>query len=163
VAYTEAVADALAARIKAKVEPKGAYRELMYESFAQVYTYINLASGVALVVCFIIILLSMYTMVLERTREIGILRALGAGRAYMVGLSVVEALIVCVTGTGLGIALAFTAKFAIEGFRPLLTVSIAPTMILLALAIGIVGGAISALYPGYRAARLDPVAALAHE
>lgn len=163
VAYTEAVADALAARIKAKVELKGAYRELMYESFAQVYTYINLASGVALVVCFIIILLSMYTMVLERTREIGILRALGAGRAYMIGLSVVEALIVCVTGTGLGIAFAFAAKFGIEGARPLLTVSIEPAMIAVALAIGIVGGAISALYPGYRAARLDPVAALAHE
>lgn len=161
--YEEKVADALAQRIKAKVEPKGAYRELMYQSFSQVYTYINIASGVALVVCFIIILLSMYTMVLERTREIGILKSLGAGRAILVGQSVTEAVIVCVCGTIVGIAMAFAAKFTVEGVRPLLTLTIEPAFILLALVIGIVGGTLSALYPGYRAAKLDPVVALGSE
>jgi putative ABC transport system permease protein len=161
--YEERIADALAVRIKAKVEPKGAYRELMYAGFSQIYLYINIASGVALVVCFIIILLSMYTMVLERTREIGILKSLGAGRGYLIAQSVTEAVMVCSCGTGLGIALAFVAKYGIEAVRPLLTLNIQPTFVLLALGIGIVGGMLSALYPGYRAARLDPVAALGVE
>jgi len=161
--YEESVADALSARIKAKVEPKGAYREMMYESFSQIYIYINVASGLALVVCFIIILLSMYTMVLERTREIGVLKSLGAGRSYLIGQSVVEAVIICMTGTALGIGLAFAAKAGLEAAKPLLTLAIQPTFILIALGIGIIGGALSALYPGYRAARLDPVAALSFE
>lgn len=161
--YEEAVAEALSKRIKAKVELKSGYRDALYESFSQLYLYINAASAVALIVCFLIILLSMYTMVLERTRDIGILKSLGAGRFYLLAESVTEAIIVCVSGTLLGIALAFGAKYAIEAAKPLLTVSIEPAFLLIALTIGIVGGSLSALYPGYRAARLDPVAALSFE
>ncbi len=161
--YEEAVADALSNRIKAKVELKSGYREALYESFSQLYLYINAASAVALIVCFLIILLSMYTMVLERTRDIGILKSLGAGRLYLLAESITEAIIVCVSGTLLGILSAFVAKYAIEAAKPLLTVSIEPTFIIIALTIGIVGGCLSALYPGYRAARLDPGAALSFE
>jgi putative ABC transport system permease protein len=163
VSYEEAVADALSKRIKAKVELKSGYREALYESFSQLYLYINTASAVALIVCFLIILLSMYTMVLERTRDIGILKSLGAGRLYLLAESVTEAVIVCVSGTLLGIALAYVAKYGIEAAKPLLTVAIEPTFIVIALAIGIIGGCLSALYPGYRAAKLDPVAALGFE
>ncbi len=161
--YEEAVADALSAHIKAKVEPKGAYRRLMYESFEQVYLYINAASAVALIVCFLIILLSMYLMVLERTREIGILKSLGATRLYLVGEIVTEAVMVCLLGTLLGVAFSYGAKFGLEAAKPLMTITIEPHFILIAVLIGIVGGTISALYPGYRAARLDPVAALMYE
>jgi putative ABC transport system permease protein len=161
--YEEAVADALSRRIKARVELKNDYRDLMYESFSQIYVYINVASGVALVVCFLIILLSMYTLVLERTREIGILKSLGASKLYLVCESVAEAVLVCVTGTVLGIVMAFGAKHLIEGTRPLLTIGIEVRFVVIAMVIGIVGGALSALYPGYRAARLDPVAALSFE
>lgn len=161
--FEEAVADALSVKLKARVEPKGAYRALMYESFSSIYVYINAASAVALIVCFLIILLSMYTMVLERTREIGILKSLGAGRLYLIGESVTEAVIVCISGTALGIVMAYAAKFGIEAAKPLLTISIEPAFIAIAVAIGIIGGAASALYPGYRAARLDPVAALSFE
>ena len=158
--YDERVADALSAHIKAKVELKTAYRQLMYESFSQVYIYINAASGVALVVCFLFILLTMYTMVLERTREIGILKSLGAGRMYLLRMSVIEAVIICTCGTIVGIGLAFGAKYGLESAKPLLTMTIEPKFIAIALAIGVVGGSLSAIYPGYRAANLDPVAAL---
>lgn len=161
--YEEAVADAMSKALKAKVEPKSGYRRLMYESFSQIYLYINIASGLALVVCFIIILLSMYTMVLERTREIGILKSLGAGRWRLIGQIMLEAVVICAGGTALGLALAVVAKVSIESVRPLLTLSIEPTFIALAVVIGVVGGGLSALYPGYRAARLDPVTALAME
>jgi putative ABC transport system permease protein len=163
VGYEEAVADAMSKQIKAKVEPKSSYRNSLYESFSQVYLYINAASAVALIVCFLIILQSMYTMVLERTREIGILKSLGAGRLYLIAESVTEAVMVCITGTGLGIGLAFGVKYGLEAFKPLLTISLEPRFVAVALVIGIVGGTLSALYPGYRAARLDPVAALTFE
>lgn len=162
-AYEEHLADALGQRIKATVEPKGAYRRMMYESFSQVYVYINSASAVALIVCFLFILLTMYTMVLERTREIGILKSLGAGRWYLVRESMTEAVAVCTAGTVFGIGLAFAAKYGIEAYRPLITLDIEPRFVLLALVIGVVGGVGSAIYPGYRAARLDPVVALNHE
>lgn len=161
--HEERVADALSRHIRAKVELKGAYRQLMYDSFSQIYVYINTASGVALIVCFLFILLTMYTMVLERTREIGILKSLGAGRWYLMRESIVEAIMICVAGTLLGIGTAFAAKYGLEANRPLLTMDIEPRFVVLALVIGIVGGTLSALYPGYRAARLDPVAALSFE
>ncbi|HVP10055.1 MAG TPA: ABC transporter permease [Phycisphaerae bacterium] len=161
--YEEAVADAMSKKIKAKVEPKSSYRNSLYESFSQVYLYINAASTVALIVCFLIILQSMYAMVLERTREIGILKSLGAGRLYLIAESVTEAVMVCVTGTALGIGLAFATKYILEAAKPLLTITLEARFVGLALVIGIIGGTLSALYPGYRAARLDPVAALTFE
>jgi putative ABC transport system permease protein len=115
---------------------------------------------VALVVCFLIILLTMYTIVVERTREIGVLRALGASRFMILRGALGESLLICCAGTILGIILAYSAKLGIEQVKPLLTVAIEPRWVLLALAIGIVGGTLSALYPGWRAARLDPGLAL---
>ena len=156
----EAAADAIAERTKARVELKSDYGQLLYKSFEQVYVYINIASGVALIVCFLIIVLTMYTMVLERTREIGIVRALGASRLQVVGGALGESLIISLSGTTLGIALAFADKWGIETVMPLLTVAIQLQWVLLALLIGIVGGTLSALYPGWRAARMDPGLAL---
>ncbi len=156
----EAAADVIAARTKARVELKSDYGRVLFQSFEQIYLYINIASGVALVVCFLIILLTMYTMVVERTREIGILRALGASRLMILGGALGESLLICISGTVLGIILAYSAKLGIEWSKPLLTVAIEPRWVLLALAIGIVGGTLSALYPGWRAARLDPGLAL---
>jgi putative ABC transport system permease protein len=156
----EAAADAIAERTKARVELKSEYSQLLYKSFEQVYVYINIASGVALIVCFLIIVLTMYTMVIERTREIGIVRALGASRLQVIGGALGESLIISLSGTALGIVLAFAAKWGIETAMPLLTVAVQLQWVLLALLIGIVGGTLSALYPGWRAARMDPGLAL---
>lgn len=162
-ALAERAADAIAEAVNARVELKSNYGQLLFESFSQIYTYINAASAVSLLVCFIIILLAMYTMVLERTRDIGILKSLGASRSTILAGTLIESLAICVTGTLAGIGLAFAGKLAIEALRPLLTVDITARWLVLALAIGVGGGAASALYPGYRAARLDPVAALSFE
>jgi len=147
----------------AQVIPKSAYTDILYQGFAQIYTFINIASGVALTVCFLFILLTMYTLVLERTREIGILRSLGATRLHVVRLAIEEALMLCTGGTLLGIGLAFLVKHIVEWRMPLQTIDLQPRWLALALLIGIVGGVGSAIYPGYRAARLDPATALAFE
>ncbi len=158
-----AAADAIAARTGARVELKDAFGAALYESFGQIYMYINIASAVALIVCFLLILLTMYTMVLERTREIGILKSLGASKRFLLAGAVVESLLICSAGTAAGILMACGAKYVIEAARPLLTVSLEARWLILALLVGTVGGVLSALYPGYRAAKLDPVTALAFE
>jgi len=162
-ARAERAAETLAERIAAKVELKTDYGRLLADSFHQIYLYMNIASGVALVVCFLFVMLIMYTLILQRTREIGILKSLGASRLYLVGIAVAESILVCLGGTATGIGLSFLAAWAIERLMPLSTVRIEPRWLLLAVTVGVCGGALSALYPGYRAARLDACAALAYE
>jgi len=159
----EEAADALAARLHTKVELKDSYGRLLADSFHQVYLYINIASAVALVVCFLFVMLTMYTLILQRTREIGILKSLGASRRYLLGIAVAESVLICLGGTVFGIGLSYLARWVIEWLMPLATVHIEARWLAAAVVVGLVGGAASALYPGYRAARLDPAVALAYE
>ena len=158
-------ADALAAGLggDVRVELKSDYGRLLRESFASVNLYMSASSGVALVACFLFILLTMYTNVIQRTREIGILKALGVGRLGLVRLAVSEALLISLAGVAIGIGLAVAAKWGLAAARPLLTVDLSAGPLLAAVAVGVIGGTCSALYPGYRAARLDPALALSHE
>jgi putative ABC transport system permease protein len=146
-----------------RVELKAEYGHLLRESFASVNLYMTASSGVALVACFLFILLTVYTLVIEHTREIGILKSLGVTRLGLLRLSVLEALLISGGGVAVGIALAFGARVLIAWLKPLLTVDLTAGHLVTAVLIGIVGGAVSALYPGYRAARLDPAVALSNE
>ena len=158
-------ADRLAAALgsAARVELKSDYGALLHESFAQVDMYMNASSGLALVVCFLFILLTMYTIVIQRTREIGILKALGVTRFDLLRMSIYEALLISVAGVSVGIGLSYFARWGLLAVKPLLTVALTPDLLLLAVAVGVLGGVLSALYPGYRAARLDPALALSYE
>ncbi|MHC4236119.1 MAG: ABC transporter permease [Planctomycetota bacterium] len=162
-ARAEEAADLLAGALHTKVELKTSYGRLLAESFRQIYLYINIASAVALAVCFLFVMLTMYTLILQRTREIGILKSLGASRRYLVGIAVSESVLVCLGGTVLGIGLSYLVGWVIEWLMPLATVRIEPRWLTAAVVVGLVGGAVSALYPGYRAARLDPAIALSYE
>ncbi len=148
---------------QARVELKTEYGKLLHESFAQVNMYMTASSGLALVVCFLFILLTMYTMVLERTREIGILKALGMTRLSLLSLSISEALVVSSSGALIGIGLAYGARYVLNVLRPLLTVELPLSLLAVALGLAVIGGGLSALYPGYRAARLEPAVALTCE
>lgn len=160
-----AAADRLAEKLgsAARVELKSDYGKLLRASFAQVNLYMTASSSLALVVCFLFILLTMYTIVVERTREIGILKSLGVTRLGLLRLSVLEALLISMCGVAIGIGIAFAAKWSLSVAMPLLTVELTGGRLGLAIAVGVVGGALSALYPGYRAARLDPAVALSYE
>jgi putative ABC transport system permease protein len=146
-----------------QVQLTSEYGSRLERELGRVYMYVNATNALALIVCFLFILLTMYTFVLERTREIGILKALGVSRRGLLWLSIAEALMISGTGTVIGIALAFVAKAIIAVRLPLLTVDLQPTYLAGAALIGLVGGVGSALYPGWRAARLDPAVALGYE
>ncbi|MFA5864286.1 MAG: FtsX-like permease family protein [Phycisphaerae bacterium] len=149
--------------IDMKVISLNQYDKLLFNSFGPIYVYINIASGLVLVVSFLFIMVTIYTMVLERRREIGILRSLGATGSYIMSQTISEALIISVCGMAAGLAMSYGAKEAIERFRPLLTVDLQPRWLLLGVIVGFVGGLASALYPGYCALRQDPLEALGYE
>ena len=116
----------------------------------------------AAVVSALVVMLAMYTTITERTREIGILKALGASRPYIVGIIEKEALLISVIGLVVGFALSFIAGFLIHKVYGLLF-EFSWQWALTAAVIGLLGGALGALYPALRASNLDAVQALAYE
>jgi putative ABC transport system permease protein len=124
--------------------------------------FINVIVAVAAAISMLVILLAMYTTVTERTRQIGILKALGMSNASIAWVVEQEALLVSVLGVAFGVVLTFGARFLLMRASSL-TVEIEPRWILVALVIGLLGGTIGALYPALRAARQDAVDALSYE
>ena len=119
--------------------------------------------ALGIVVSFLVVLLNMHTMVMERTREIGILKALGFSKLDVVQMLLGETLILTLMGTGLGIATTFLTQAILKQTNPGLTILISPAWIFYAVALAIVGAATGAVYPALRAASYDPVVALAYE
>jgi putative ABC transport system permease protein len=124
--------------------------------------FIKVVVGVAAAISVLVILLAMYTTVTERTRQIGILKSLGMSKTSIAWVIEQEAIIVSVLGVVVGVLLTMLAKFAVMRTTSL-TIEIEPRWVLIALAVGLVGGTIGALYPALRAARQDAVEALSYE
>ncbi len=116
----------------------------------------------AAVVSALVVMLAMYTTITERTREIGILKALGASRGYIIGLIEKEALLISLIGLVAGFLLSFLAGYIIQRVYGL-PFEFGWAWAGTAGAIGILGGALGALYPAIRASNLDAVSALAYE
>jgi putative ABC transport system permease protein len=113
---------------------------------------------------FITVCLSMYMVVLQRTREIGILKSLGASKPFILGIIELEALILGIAGTIVGILMSIAAWWLISTFVPAsIPMVIKPFWWPIATAIALVASALGALYPGLSAARHDPIEALAYE
>lgn len=124
--------------------------------------FIKVVVGVAAAISMLVILLAMYTTVTERTRQIGILKSLGMSKTAIAWVIEQEAIIVSVLGVAVGVLLTLAARLAIMRTTTL-TIEIEPRWILIALAVGLIGGSIGALYPALRAARQDAVEALSYE
>jgi putative ABC transport system permease protein len=104
----------------------------------------------------------MLATVTERTREIGIRRALGAKRRHIITQFLVETVVLSVGGGLLGVAVGLVIPLIVEHFADMRTV-VTPTAPLLAFMISAGVGVIFGLYPAWRAANMDPVEALRHE
>jgi putative ABC transport system permease protein len=119
-------------------------------------------AGISLLVGGIGIMNVMLATVTERTREIGIRRALGAKRRHIVTQFLVETVVLSVGGGAMGVLLGLAIPIVVEHYADMRTVvtPLAPT---LAFSISALTGVVFGLYPAWRAARMDPVEALRHE
>ncbi len=118
--------------------------------------------GISLVVGGIVIMNIMLMAVTERTREIGIRKALGARRRDVMAQFVVEAATLSTLGAALGIGLGIALAFGVKAATPL-PAAVAPWSLVVAVGLGMTVGVVAGSYPAYRAARLDPIAALRAE
>jgi putative ABC transport system permease protein len=126
-------------------------------------TFINVVIGISVVIGFIVIFQAMYTAVMERTREIGILKSMGASKLYIVNVILRETVLLAVGGIVVGIVFSLAARLGIVHRLPTLPVVVTGGWMLRAAIIAIVGAIAGALYPAYKAAQKDPIDALAYE
>lgn len=125
-------------------------------------TFLNVVVGLAMIVSTLVILLTMYTTVIERTRQIGILKSLGASRSYVAGIIESEAILISTVGVITGLLVSVGVAIALRRMTTL-QIEFQTGWILTTSVVGILSGAIGALYPALRAARMDPVEALMYD
>lgn len=126
-------------------------------------TAIRVVVGIALIIGFLVIFQSMYTAVMERTREIGILKSLGASRIYIVSLVLRETALIAAVGIALGVASSYALSGLLEARFPTLDFVIDLPWVLKSIVIAFTGALLGAIYPAYKAASKDPIDALAYE
>jgi putative ABC transport system permease protein len=125
--------------------------------------FLNTVIFIATIVGFFAIFLAMYTAITERTRDIGILKSLGASKGFVLSIFLKESLLLCLIGLVAGIILAFGARWLLLALLPNLHVEFAVDWTIKAGIIALVSAALGGLYPALRAARQDPIDALAYE
>lgn len=124
--------------------------------------FLNVVIGVAAIISALVILLTMYTTVTERTRQIGVLKSLGMSKTEIAWTITQEALLLSFLGVVTGFLLTLLARFIVTRTTTM-RIEIEWQWILITLFVGLLGGAIGALYPAIRAARMDAVEALSYE
>jgi putative ABC transport system permease protein len=124
---------------------------------------IKIVIGVAVVVGFLVIFQSMYTAVMERTREIGILKSLGASKLYIVNVVLRETMLLAAVGIIAGIMISLVTRRVIMFERPVLRLFWSYAWVARASVIALAGALAGALYPAFKAAQRDPIDALAYE
>ncbi|HVG19800.1 MAG TPA: ABC transporter permease [Blastocatellia bacterium] len=125
-------------------------------------TFLKVVVALSIIVSSLVILLTMYTTVTERTRQIGVLKSLGASKLWIAGQIEKEALLISSLGVVAGFALSVVGKFIITRLTSI-NVELEALWLFYALVLGMLAGVLGALYPALRAANQDPVKALAYE
>jgi putative ABC transport system permease protein len=126
--------------------------------------FIKVVIGIAMIIGFIVIFQAMYTSVMERTREIGILKSLGASKSYIVRLILRESALLGAAGVVVGIVISVAGRAGLVHQFP--TLSVLPLTLrwaVYATIIAVGGAMLGAVYPAFKAAQKDPIDALAYE
>jgi len=124
---------------------------------------LNVVTFIAVLVGFLVIFQSMYTAVLERTREVGILKSMGASKLAIVGMVLRETGVMAVAGVLAGIAGTYGVRLLLARVFPTQHFEITSLWLAKGAAIAFAGALCGALYPAWMAARKDPIDALAYE
>lgn len=150
-----------------KVQTAAEFRESMA---ARMNTFLNIVYGMlllAVIIALIGIVNTLGLSILERTRELGLLRAIGMTRKQLRTAVRTEALLIALTGTIIGLVLGTAIGAALIKSIPadqgLTGFAIPVTRLVIVLITGVIVGLIAAILPARRAARLDPLQALASE
>ena len=168
--------DAFVARLKQELnpgDPNHGYQVYTVQEFVSLLSvsnvtmlkdFIYVVIGIASIVGFIVVFMAMYTAVLERTREIGILKAVGAGSGYILNILFRETLMLAILGTIVGIVLTYGTQWLMLHAVPASLVQ--ETVYAwwpIAAAIAIVGAMLGTVVPAMRAVRQDATEALSYE
>ena len=119
--------------------------------------------GIAVIIGSFAIFLSMYTTIAERTRDIGILKSLGASKTYIVNVIVRESIALSILGLILGLIFTLIARDLVETLVPTQQVLLSIPWMMISFLLVLVSGLLGAIYPAVRAAGKDPLVALAYE
>jgi putative ABC transport system permease protein len=118
-------------------------------------------TGVSLFVGGVGVMNIMFVSVTERTREIGVRKAIGATRRAILTQFLFESAAICLLGGMIGVALSFAVAAAVD--RLLMPASVSPAIVLVALLVSLATGMVAGFVPAWRAARLSPIDALRYE
>ena len=164
-AYTDKVVDGLKQLLRGyNITPVQEWKALMSSNNIPGLTvFTTVIIIIALAIGFLVIFLSMYTTITERTREIGILKSLGASKGYIIAVILREASLLGAVGVLVGYVVAVIARKLILASFPTLVIELTVQWALYAAILAIIGSLLGAFYPAMRAAQLDPVDALAYE
>jgi putative ABC transport system permease protein len=159
--------DEVAARIKQRYPDHGVMLTrdlpiLISRGTPALQTFLKVVVALSIIVSSLVILLTMYTTVTERTRQIGVLKSLGASKLWIAGEIEKEALLISSLGVLSGFGLSVVGKFIITRLTSM-NVELEAVWLFYALVLGMLAGLLGALYPALRAANQDPVKALAYE
>jgi putative ABC transport system permease protein len=135
---------------------------LFANGFAAFNVFLDTVVAVALAISLLIILLTTYTTVTERTRQIGILKALGASKRFIAMVFIKESMMVSAMGVAGGLFIALLARLALTSWAGL-RIEIEIGYTLCAALGGLASGLMGAIYPALRAASQDAVDALNYE
>jgi putative ABC transport system permease protein len=124
---------------------------------------LRIVIGIAVIIGFLVIFQSMYTAVMERTREIGILKSLGASKLYIISIVLGETGLLALTGIALGVGTTYLMRAIFHVKFPTLDFAVTIGWVTAAVAIAFLGAMLGAFYPAIKAARKDPIDALSYE
>lgn len=125
--------------------------------------FINSMIALAISIGLLVIFLTMYTTVIERTRDIGVLKSLGANHWFVIRALLSESAALCVLGIAAGVGLSYVVRAAFVWKFPTLTILITTAWVLRAAAIALLGALFGASYPAWLASRKDVVEALSYD
>jgi putative ABC transport system permease protein len=163
--HTQAVTDLMRSLFPGyEIRPLKDFLSLMSSSnLPGLDAFIESMIALAVSIGFLVILLSMYTTVIERTRDIGVLKSIGASKGYIILAVLGESALICVIGIVAGIGISYVSRAVFLNSFPTLSILITAVWVIRSALIAIVGGLLGASYPAWLASRKDVIEALSYD